>query len=45
MEKKVSQKKFDASNRFEFFLEGESGVYFIEITSENNNEVLKIVKE
>lgn len=43
--KTVYQNKFDASNRFEFFLEGESGVYFIEITSENNKAVLKIVKE
>jgi hypothetical protein len=43
--KKVFQNEFAVSNRIEFFLEGASGVYFIEITSENNKDVLKIIKE
>jgi hypothetical protein len=43
--KKVFEKRFNASNRIEFFLEGASGVYFVEITSENKTATLRIVKE
>tara|TARA_B100001059_G_C17802337_1_gene566961 strand:+ start:19 stop:1152 length:1134 start_codon:yes stop_codon:yes gene_type:complete len=43
--KKVFQNKIGTSDRIEFFLEGESGVYIIEISSENKKAVLRIVKE
>ena len=43
--KKVFENQFDASNRIDFLLEGENGVYFIEIASENNKAELRIVKE